>query len=96
MKETEKTIVQAVGSIDKDISAIVKETEKVVEPYRKSVLHRFPVLFALLVTFGVVATLLGLERIITDIAWLNERPLLILGIGLCTLILTGRLYKKLG
>lgn len=66
------------------------------EPYRRSVLRRFPVLFSLLVTFGIAATYFGFERIITETSWLGERPWLILSVGLATLALTGKLYKKLG
>lgn len=82
-------------AVVESVENTVTHTERAFEPIRKSVLRRFPTLFTLLVTFGVTATFFGMERIILDISWLNERPWLILTVGLGTLILTGRLYKKL-
>jgi len=37
-----------------------------------------------------------MERLITEVAWLNERPLLILLFGLGALVVSGKLYQKLG
>ena len=56
----------------------------------------FPILLTLLVTFGVATTFLGFERLVTDIAFINERPFLMLIVGLGILTITGTLYKKLG
>lgn len=96
MEKNVRTIVDAVENVDKEIEHIVNDTNKLVEPYRRSAFSRFPIIFALLVTFGAVATFFGFERLIMETPWLNDRPLLILGIGLATLVLTGTLYKKLG
>lgn len=63
---------------------------------RKSVFERFPLLFTLLGSFGLVATFYGFERIIDRIELLAEHPFILLGVGLATLIVTGSLYKKLG
>lgn len=70
--------------------------EKMTEPYRESLIRRYPVVFTLLATFGLVITFYGFERVIAEIAWLNERPLLILIFGLTILAGTGKLFKKLG
>lgn len=70
--------------------------ENVALPVRQSILKRFPVVFLLLVTFGVAATFFGIERIITDITWLYDRPIFILILGLLILSITGQVYKKLG
>ncbi len=63
--------------------------------FRDSAFTRFPVIFVLLSTFGVVATLYGFEKVIDQIDWLSEHPTMILVIGLVTLAFTGTLYKKL-
>ena len=83
-------------SVTKRVEGAVYTTEKMAEPIRRSVLKRFPIILALLVAFGVSATYFGIERIIMQIAWLNERPFLIFFLGLCALILSGKLYQKLG
>lgn len=83
-------------SVDEVVERIVSRTEEVVTPYRRSAFKRFPIIFTLATTFGVVATYFGFERVIMEIVWLNERPVLILVFGVLTLVLTGTLYKKLG
>lgn len=70
--------------------------ENAVVPVRQSILKRFPIVFLLSVTFGVAATFFGIERIIADTEWLNDRPILILILGLLILSITGQVYKKLG
>jgi hypothetical protein len=62
---------------------------------RESVFSRFPLLFTLLGTFGVVSTLYGFEHALDKIKVFVNNPLIPLGVGLATLILTGTLYKKL-
>lgn len=86
---------KVVTNIEDQLTDIERQLEKYVAPTRLTVLQRFPVLFALLTTFGLVMTLLGLELLITEMAWLVERPLLMLAVGVGVLALTGTLYKKL-
>ncbi len=81
--------------IETTVSSVVRGTDAVLQPYRKSVFRRFPILFTLLVTFGIAAVFYGFERVIADSIWLGSRPWLILGIGLLILALTGTLFKKL-
>ena len=85
-----------VEEIADTVEAAAEETERAFEPYQRTIFHRYPVLFTFAVTFGVTATLFGFERLIGEIAWLNDRPLLILLLGITTLVITGTLYKKLG
>ena len=85
-----------VESVEKTLENVINDTNKIVEPVRRTVFHRFPVLFALLVTFGIVMTFLGFEKLLESIAFLNNNPLLMLVIGISTLAVTGTLYKKLG
>jgi hypothetical protein len=63
---------------------------------RDSVFKRFPLLFTLLGTFGLVATFYGFQHIIIEIPLLANNPYITLATGLIVLILTGTLYKKLG
>jgi hypothetical protein len=62
---------------------------------REGVFSRFPLLFTLLGTFGVVATFYGFEGIINRIDVLANHPVILLMVGLLVLIVTGTLYKKL-
>jgi len=88
-------VVKTIDTAQKTVEEVYKEADSIVEPVRKSVLHRFPTLFLLLVTFGVVTVGSGFEKLVSQYQYLNERPWLILLIGLGTLVLTGTLYKKL-
>lgn len=62
---------------------------------RDSAFARFPVVFVLLSTFGLVATLYGFEKVIDQTEFLASSPKALLFIGLLTLAFTGSLYKKL-
>lgn len=57
---------------------------------------RFPLLFTLLATFGVVATFYGFQGILEKIPLLSRDPYISLAVGILILVLTGKLYKKLG
>lgn len=95
-EEVAKIADEAIAAIER----ISKETgdnfERAASPFRKKVLKRFPTLFLLLVTFGVIATSLGIELLVIKHTNLNEHPLLLVILGLVTLVFTGTLYKKLG
>jgi hypothetical protein len=67
-----------------------------IEPVRKSIFRRFPILFSLLVTSGVTATFLGIEKLILKYQIFETSPELILLLGISILAFTGTLYKKLG
>lgn len=76
--------------------AVTKTVDGYVMPVRETIFKRFPVLFSLLVTFGVSATFLGIEQVLLQYELLRDRPELILLAGITVLVFTGRLYKKLG
>jgi len=94
--KSEKTIIETVDGVEKTIESALEKTDKIVEPVRRSVLRRYPTLFLVTVTFGVASTFFAFERIISEIALLNDRPWLILCLGIGVLVGTGTLYKKLG
>lgn len=89
MKNDFEKLIQTVGDV-------FHGTGKVIEPIRESTFKRFPTLFTLLTTLGATMTFFGIERILGETTWLNDRPFLMLCAGLLVLVLTGRLYKKLG
>lgn len=95
MKEALDPLVTTGETIDMMLDNAMSSTEKVIRPYQRTAFRRFPVLFTLLTTFGVASVFFGFERFIMEIEWLNDRPLLILGMGLLVLALTGTLYKRL-
>ncbi|MEK7134216.1 MAG: hypothetical protein AAB805_02090 [Patescibacteria group bacterium] len=61
----------------------------------RSVFGRYPLLFSLLATFGVVLVLHGFDRLVENIPFLNDRPVLLLLAGIIILSLTGTLYKRI-
>jgi hypothetical protein len=104
IKKTEsdlpEDVIKRVESLVSDLESATLNASSVlnnyVAPVRQSILKRFPTLFVLLVSFGVTATFLGLEKLITRYEVLNNSPELILFLGIIILIFTGRIYKKLG
>ncbi|MCB9815291.1 hypothetical protein H6785_01795 [Candidatus Nomurabacteria bacterium] len=82
--------------------AEIKKIEKISESLtgkfstvRDSAFARFPMIFVLLSSFGLVATFYGFEKVIDQIPYFNENPHMILMTGVVVLVLTGALYKKL-
>ncbi|MBP9771593.1 MAG: hypothetical protein KBD16_01570 [Candidatus Pacebacteria bacterium] len=61
----------------------------------KSILRRYPLTFALLALFGIVAVSEGAKGILEDVAVFKEHPLLMLVVGIVVLTTLGSLYKKL-
>ena len=96
IKKTTEIAAKPIDKIEATMEQLTSTADSLVDPYRKSVAKRYPILFLLLVTFGVTATFLGLEWLIGEIAYLQDHPLLLLLLGIGTLVITGTLYKKLG
>jgi hypothetical protein len=63
--------------------------------HNRTAYGRYPFLFSLLGTFGVVAVLYGLDHILDDIPVMAENPLIPLAIGVLILLFTGSLYKRI-
>jgi len=99
IKISEQLIKSAGGAAD-EFQSVVSETERSIDskiaPVRKSLLKRFPTLFLLLVTFGATAVFFSIETIMKQSAWWSGHPWVTLAIGIGILVLTGRLYRKLG
>lgn len=84
LKEREKALIEQEKHLAQQISQ-----------RREAAFSRFPLLFTLLGSFGLVATFYGFERLIDQFTLLSENPYILLGTGLVILVLTGTLYKKL-
>ncbi len=94
--ESSKKIGEATWErLDATVTKVTTETDTYIKPLRKSVLARFPIVFSLLTTFGVATTFLGFEKIVSNVAFLDRHPVLMLILGISILAATGTLYKKL-
>lgn len=58
--------------------------------------ERFPLVYAMLATFGLVCTIAGFNHIIAKIEFLNNNPITLIIFGIGLLLITGAAYKKLG
>ncbi len=94
-KRIADTFEKTLDTVEKTVDTVDKEAQMLMQPIHKTVFARFPILFTLLVTFGVSTTFLALEKLVIQISILNDHPLLMLAIGVGVLVLTGTLYKKL-
>lgn len=56
---------------------------------------RYPLITGLFVTFGFVSVLYGFEKIIDQIAFFEQNPIILLIVGLTILGVTGTVYRKL-
>ncbi len=84
-------------SIDilKHLENISSKVNQVMSSHTKTVFERYPITFALLILFGVIAVHEGVKGILKEVGLLELNPwyLLVAGIGILTI--TGTLYKKL-
>jgi len=74
---------------------ITREINDYMRKRGRSVFGRYPLLFSLLGTFGVVLAIHGFDRIIESIPFLDKHPVLLLLSGIVVLALTGTLYKRI-
>ena len=71
-----------------------KAVEKAKEK-RESLATRFPLIFASLITFGLVSTYYGFEKLIDRVEFFTNNPWILLATGISTLVATGAVYRKL-
>lgn len=95
-KRVTQSAVTVLNTVDSVVDGVERRVGSFVAPMRKSAFERFPTLFTLLATLGVVATMRGLDLLLQAVPRIYNSPLLILTIGIGILIVTGTLYKKLG
>jgi len=84
-----------IKKIEAEITKVGANVTQHAKGFRDSTFTRFPIIFSLLTTFGLVATLYGFEKVIDKIDILSDHPEILLVVGLATLAGTGTLYKKL-
>jgi hypothetical protein len=94
--DLEEAVTKVMDKVDETTEQLEAHIEEKINPVRQRLVHRFPVLFLLAVTFGVTAVFTGFEQILLKNNLLQTHPWLILVTGLIVLFLTGKLYKKLG
>ena len=78
-----------------EIERIIRELHDSAGRVSRPVLHKYPLLFAFLLTFSVAAILHGFELFTDEIEIFRKRPTLLITIGILALFLTGTLYKML-
>jgi hypothetical protein len=84
------------NTVDGVVDSVERRVDSFVAPVRTSAFERFPTLFTLLASLGVVATMRGLDLVLQTMPSVYHSPLLLLSFGIGILVLTGTLYKKLG
>ncbi len=94
-KSFETTVTSTLDSIDSTVVEATKKIDTLVSPTRSTFAKRYPTLFSILATLGVIMTFLGIEQILLTADILERHPMLILALGVAILALTGTLYKKL-
>ena len=77
------------------VEKIVKKVNDGAGKYTSPVLERYPLLFAFLVIFSASAIMHGFNDLISKVNIFDEHPAILMGLGILTLSLTGRLYKWL-
>ena len=87
MKKVTEEFKKLGGTVEGEFNRIVKKPRKTLE--------RFPTLFLLLTTAGIVLVLFGFERTFDKIAFFHNNPIVMIILGFGILIFTGKLYKKL-
>ncbi len=96
MKKVVKPVADVVQGVEDTFDGALGQADKTIDPYRKSFARRYPTIFLLAVAFGVAAVAHGLTGLIEDVTLFADRPFLVLLCGVFILVVTGRLYKKLG
>lgn len=73
----------------------ITREEKRVAKARKTYAQKYPLIFAIGSSFGLVSTFYGFEKIIDKIDLFTDNPWILLATGLILLSLTGAFYNKL-
>lgn len=83
----------------KQFEKLTEREEKIMrmlKEEREIVQQKFPLPYAFLAFFGFVSTWAGMYKIIQQIEFLNNNPVILIILGLSILIITGAAYRKLG
>lgn len=74
---------------------IVHEANEATRKSVQPVLRKYPLLFALLITFSVAAVIHAIEILSDRVPLFESHPSILLLLGLLGLLFTGALYRKL-
>ena len=77
------------------VEILTEEVNQMLGQMGKSVFRRYPLTFAILILFGVIAVSEGVKGILKSMGILDSNPWYLFLIGLVLLTFTGSLYKKL-
>lgn len=69
-----------------------QQAERRLRPAHK----RYPTLFLFLIAFSAAALFHGLDEFLNQFSLFHRSPLILAGIGVFGLLITGSLYKRLG
>ena len=73
----------------------VRRLRERISEMQETAFERFPLVFTLLGTFGLVATLYGFEGVLDEISFFADNPKAMLITGVAVLVVTGSLYRQL-
>jgi hypothetical protein len=86
---------QVFDVVEGTVTRVGSSLDTYVAPVRETFIKKYPTLFGMMVTVGLIATFLGLEQMLLKFSILNDYPVLLLLFGIGLLALTGRFYKKM-
>jgi hypothetical protein len=88
-----KPVQNELGKLDKLNQQEVRLL-RMIQNEQKLAKEKFPLIFALTATFGIVATVSGFGKTIDKIPMLRDHPYILIIIGATVLIITGAVYKR--
>jgi hypothetical protein len=77
------------------IERLAEDLNKRMSEHSRFALRRYPITFAILALFGVVAVSEGLKGFLERVTLLHENPSYMLILGLLILTILGLVYKRL-
>ena len=77
------------------IEKILKEINDNTGRKTRSSFKKYPITFALLITFSLVSILHGFELFFDKVPFIHNHPWILILVGLFLLIVTGSVYKSL-
>ncbi len=79
----------------KKIEDIAAKLNQIFSEKGRNVFSRYPLLFALLIVFGVTMVTQGVKDLLDRLTYFQDKPFTMLFMGILILVFTGTLYKKL-
>lgn len=59
-----QSATELANKLESTLAAFEKQVDAMMQPVRRSVFQRYPIVFSLMTTFGLVATFLGFELLL--------------------------------